>query len=133
MSEPTSSAVPTVRRAGRWTGALAAVALVAALVAFLVGGPPYATDVAGVVLYVAGLGAGLVAGVLLWASWTEGGRPGSPEARRGVGAAALALLLVCVNGVVSLGSVAPGSVQLLLMALTAMALATAVLAASSPA
>jgi peptidoglycan/LPS O-acetylase OafA/YrhL len=129
VTEPTSDAVPAVRRAGRWTGALAAVALLAALVVFLAGGPPYATDIAGIVLYVLGLCAGLVAGVLLWASWTEGGPPTGPTARRGVAAAALALLLVCVCGVVSLGRVAPGSVQLVLMALTALALATAVLAA----
>ena len=132
MSEPTSSAVPTVRRAGRWTGAVAAVALLGALVAFLVAGPPYATDVPGIVLYVAGLGTGLFAGVLLWASWTEGGAPGSPLARRGVAAAALALLLVCLCGVVSLGGVAPGTVQLLLMGLTALALVAAVLSAPRP-
>ena len=129
MSEPTSPAVPAVRRAGRWTGALAAVALLAGLVAFLLGGPPYATDVVGIVLYVVGLAAGLVAGVLLWASWTEGGPPGSPSARRGIATAAIAVLLVCVSGVVSLGSVASGTVQLALMGLTASALATAVLAA----
>ena len=133
MSEPTSSAVPAVRRAGRWTGALAAVALAAAVVVFLAGGQPYATDIAAIVLYVLGLCAGLVAGVLLWASWTEGGLPAGPEARRGVTSAALALLLVCLCGVISLGRVAPGSVQLMLMALTAVALVTAVLAAPRPA
>jgi hypothetical protein len=129
VSEPTSSAVPTIRRAGRWTGVVAAVALLAALVAFLVGGPPYATDVVGIVLYVAGLGTGLFAGVLLWASWTEGGPPSTQLARRGVATAAVALLLVCACGVVSLGDAAPGTVQLLLMALTALSLVTAVLAA----
>jgi hypothetical protein len=129
VTEPTSSTVPAVRRAGRLTGAVAAVALAAAIVAFLVQGAPYGTDVAGVVLYVAGLGVGLVAGVLLWASWTEGGLPAGPRPRRGVTAAAVAVLLVCACGVVSLGGAAPGSVQLVLMGITAAALAVAVLAA----
>ena len=129
MTEPSSRAVPAVRRAGRLTGAVGAVALLAALVAFLVAGPPYATDVVGVVLYVAGLAAGLFAGVLLWASWTEGGPPSGPQGRRGVAAAAVALLLVCACGVVSLGQVAPGAVQLVLMAVTAVALGAAVLVA----
>jgi hypothetical protein len=129
VSEPTSRAVPAVRRAGRLTGAVGVVALLAALVAFLAGGSPYATDVVGVVLYVLGLAAGLFAGVLLWASWTEGGPPTGPQARRGVGAAAVALLLVCACGVVSLGGVAPGPVQLVLIGVTAVVLAAAVLVA----
>jgi peptidoglycan/LPS O-acetylase OafA/YrhL len=129
VTDPSSRALPAVRRAGRLTGTVAAVALLAALVAFLAGGAPYATDVVGIVLYVLGLAAGLFAGVLLWASWTEGGPPAGPQGRRGVATAAAALLLVCACGVISLGNAAPGRVQLVLIAVTAVALAAAVLAA----
>jgi hypothetical protein len=78
---------------------------------------------------VVGLAVGLFAGVLLWASWTEGGPPSGPRARRGVTAAAVATLLVCATGIISLGQVAPGAVQLVLIAVTAVALAAAVLVA----
>jgi membrane protein YdbS with pleckstrin-like domain len=74
-----------------------------------------------------------VAGVTLWASWTEGGLPAGERSRRGVTAAAVAVVLVCACGVLSLGRAVPGSVQLVLMGLTAVALVVAVLVAPRPA
>jgi peptidoglycan/LPS O-acetylase OafA/YrhL len=131
LTEPAAEDGTGARRAGALSGGAAAVLLVAAVVAFLAGGHPYATDVAGVVLYVLGLAAGLCASVLLWVA--AGTTTPGPRRSRALGAAAVALLLVCASGVLSLGRAASGGAQLVLAVVTAAALAAAVVLGRSAA
>jgi hypothetical protein len=125
---------PAARRGGLVAGTLGVVALAAAVVVFLLGGDPYGVNIGGGVLYLVGLGAALTATVMLWMSWVDPDAGWPPrQSRRGLATTALALLLTCACVVVSLGRVAPGDVQLALIAVTAVVLAAAVYLARSPA
>src|SRR3954451_19054837 len=121
MTEPAADATHDgtagVRTTGRIGCAIGAAALLAAVVVFWAGGPPYGVNIGGGGLYLLGLLAGLIGTVLLWMGW----------ARRGV--TGVALVLVCACRVVTIGGVAPGTPQLVLMAATGVALAAAALLA----
>jgi hypothetical protein len=117
MTDPVNDAAPGTRRAGAVTAALGAVALVGAVVLFRAGGPPYGVNIGGGGLYLLGLLAGLIGTVLLWMSWSRRGLTG------------LALVLVCACPVVTIGGVADGAAQLVLMAVTGVVLAVAALLA----
>ena len=115
-----------VHRSAGVSCGIAVAALVAAVVVFATAGPPYAQNVAGGVLYLVGLLAGLIAGVLLWLDWAELRADVSPgRLRWGVTTASAALLLVCACAVVTLSKVASGPAQLGLIAATALVLLTA--------
>jgi drug/metabolite transporter (DMT)-like permease len=117
-----------VRRSARISGSVAVVALVAAVVLYAAGGPPYGVNIGGGVLYLLGLLAGLVASVLLWLSWAERREHVSPQRLRwGVGTALGSLLAVCATTVISLSHVASGTTQLVLMGVTAAVLVAALL------
>jgi hypothetical protein len=108
---------------------VAVVALVAAVVVFATAGPPYARNIAGGVLYLAGLLAGLIGGVLLWMAWAEFRERVSPgRLRLGVTTASAALVLVCACAVVTLSKVASGTAQLWLIGATAAVLLVALAA-----
>src|SRR4051794_41508796 len=119
MTEPGADAAHDETAGARTTGRIActigAAALLAAAVAFWAGGPPYGVNIGGGALYLLGLLAGLIGTVLLWMSWP----------RRGV--TGVALVLVCACPVVTIGGVASGNAQLVLMAVTGVALAVAAL------
>jgi hypothetical protein len=108
------------RRTGTVACGVGAVALLAAAVVFWAGGRPYGANIGGGALYALGLFAGLIGTVLLWMSWS----------RRAV--AGVALLLVCACPVITIGGVAGGAAQLVLMAVTAVVLAAAALLARRP-
>jgi hypothetical protein len=117
-----------VRRGARLFGGGAVVALVAAVVLYAVAGPPYGVNIGAGALYLLGLLAGLIAGVLLWLTWAELRPSAAPVRWRwGVGTAAAALVAVSACTVVSLAHVAGGTAQLVLIAVTAVVLAAAVL------
>jgi hypothetical protein len=117
-----------VRRSARVSGGLAVVCLAAAVVVYAIGGPPYGVNIGGGVLYLLGLLAGLVASVLLWLTWAERREQLSPALMRwGIGTATAGLVLVSACTVVSLGHVASGPAQLVLVGVTAAVLALAVL------
>lgn len=119
-----------VHRSAAVSCGIAVVALVAAVVVFATAGPPYAQNVAGGVLYLVGLLAGLIAGVLLWLDWAELREDVPPgRLRWGVTTAAASLVLVCACAVVTLSKVASGTAQLGLISATALVLAIAVVAA----
>jgi hypothetical protein len=102
---------------------VAVLALVAAVVVFAIGGPPYGSNVAGGVLYAAGLLAGLIGGVLLWLTWAELREDVSPSRLRwGVTTATASVLFVSACAVVSLSKVASGVAQLWLIGATALVL-----------
>jgi hypothetical protein len=139
MTDPLDDApaaeVSGARRGGVLAGLVGVLALVGALVVLLAGGRPYSTNVAGGLLYLAGLGIGLTGSVLLWMAWSEqrpgpaaaqDGRSAPPTARTGAWVTAAALLLICACAVVSLTDVASGPAQLWLLAVTAAVLAAAV-------
>jgi hypothetical protein len=108
---------------------VAVVALVAAVVVFATAGSPYASNVAGGVLYLVGLLAGLIGGVLLWMAWAEFRERVSPgRLRWGVMTASASLLLVCACAVVTLSKVAGGTAQLWLIGATAAVLLAALAA-----
>jgi hypothetical protein len=111
MTDPLEDAAPGTRRAGMVTAGVGAVALLSAVVVFWVGGPPYGANIGGGLLYLTGLLAGLTGTVLLWM-----GRP-----QRALTGTALAL--VCACPVVTIGDVASGNAQLVLMAAIALAAA----------
>jgi hypothetical protein len=113
MADPVDEAAPGTRRAGVVAVVLGAVALLAAVVVFRAGGPPYGVNIGGGGLYLLGLLAGLTGTVLLWMSWT----------RRAV--TGVALVLVCACPVLSMSNVIGGDMQLVLMAVTAVVLAAA--------
>jgi hypothetical protein len=115
-------------RAALVSGSIGAGALAAAAVVYLVGGPPYGVNIGGGVLYLLGLLAALVAGVLLWRVWSEPGRRTSPRRGLGIATASAALLLTCVCVVVSLSHIAAGGVQISCMIATAVVLAAALAA-----
>jgi hypothetical protein len=115
MTDPVDDAAPGTRRVGAVAAALGAVALVGAVVLFRAGGPPYGVNIGGGGLYLLGLLAGLIGTVLLWMG-------SSRHAVTGV-----ALVLVCACPVLSISNVVTGDVQLVLMAVTAVALAAAAL------
>jgi hypothetical protein len=117
MSDPVDEAAPGTQRAGAVTAGVGALALLAAVVAFSTAGPPYGVNIGGGALYLLGLFAGLIGTVLLWMGCSR-------RAPTGV-----ALLLVCVCPVLTIGDVVSGDAQLVLMAVTAVALATAALLA----
>lgn len=117
---------PGAGRAASVSGAIGVVALVAAVVVFLVGGPPYGVDIGGGLLYLLGLLASLVAGVLLWLVWAEPGARSSARRPAGIATASGALGLTCASVVVSLSHVASAAVQFGLMIATAVVLAVAV-------
>jgi hypothetical protein len=123
LAAPRSS----VRRSALVAGGLSIVALVAAVITFAVVGPPYATDVVAGVLYLVGLLAGLIAGVLLWLTWAEMREDVTPERLRwGVMTATASLVLVSACAVVTLSKVASGGTQLWLIGATAFVTAVAV-------
>jgi uncharacterized membrane protein len=123
LAAPRSS----VRRSALVARGLSVVALVAAVITFAVVGPPYATDVVAGVLYLVGLFAGLIAGVLLWLTWAELREEVTPvRLRWGVTTATASLVLVSACAVVSLSKVASGTAQLWLMGATALVTAVAV-------
>src|SRR3954469_13947394 len=121
MTEPgahaTHDGTAGTRTTGRIGCAIGAAALLAAGVVFWAGGPPYGVNIGGGALYLLGLLAGLIGTVLLWMSWPRRGLTG------------LALLLVCACPVVTIGAVAGGVAQLVLMAVTGVVLAVAALLA----
>jgi peptidoglycan/LPS O-acetylase OafA/YrhL len=120
-----------VRRSAVVAGVLSVAALAAAVATFAVTGPPYATNIAGGVLYLVGLLAGLVAGVLLWLAWAELREDMPPgRLRWGVGTATWSLLLVCACAVVTLSHVASGTAQLWLIGATALVTGLAVVSAA---
>jgi hypothetical protein len=129
---PDDPAAPTrsgVHRSALVSCALAAVALVAAVVVFALAGRPYATNIAGGVLYLLGLLAGLIGGVLLWLAWAEDRETVSTgRLRWGLGTATAALVLVCACAVVTLSKVAGGTAQLWLIGATAAVLLAALAA-----
>ncbi len=108
------------RTAGVVSDALAAVALLAAAVAFWAAGAPYDQNLLGVVLYPAGLLLGVIGSVLLWMA---AGGPGRALALPAVG-----LALCFLATVLSLGRAVPGSVQVVLMAVTGVVLAVGAVA-----
>src|SRR6201989_1471728 len=125
--EAATPAGSRVRRSAAIWGAVAVLALVAAVITFAVAGPPYGANIAGGLLYGIGLLAGLVAAVLLWMSWAEVHDRAVPRRLRwGVGTAIAALALVSASAVVSLSHVASGAAQLWLIGGTAAVLALAV-------
>lgn len=117
---------PGARRAAAISGGIGVLALVAAVVVFVAGGPPYGVNIGGGLLYLLGLLTSLVASVLLWLVWAEPGPRGSPRRPAGIAAASGALLLTCVSVVVSLSHAAGGAVQFGLMIATAVVLAAGV-------
>ena len=115
-----------VHRSAGVSCGIAVAALVAAVVVFATAGPPYAQNVPGGVLYLVGLLAGLIGGVLLWLDWAELREDVSPgRLRWGVAAASASLVLVCACAVVTLSKVASGVVQLGLISATALVLLVA--------
>jgi hypothetical protein len=117
VTDPVDETAASTRRTGVVAAAVGAVALLAAAVVFRAGGPPYGVNIGGAVLYLLGLLAGLIGTVLLWMSWSRRGLTG------------LALVLVCACPVVTIGGVADGAAQLVLMAVTGVVLAVAALLA----
>jgi hypothetical protein len=116
-----------VHRSAGVSSAIAVAALVATVVVFALAGPPYAQNVAGGVLYLIGLLAGLIGGVLLWLDWAELREDASPARMRwGVATASASLVLVCACAVVTLSKIASGTVQLGLISAAALVLAIAV-------
>ena len=113
MADPLDSSAAGTRLGGAVSAGVGAVALLAAVVVFWAGGPPFGVNIGAGVLYVVGLLAGLVGTVLLWMGWTRHGVTGT------------ALALVCACPVVTIGAVVRGEVQLVLMAVTAVVLASA--------
>jgi hypothetical protein len=113
-------------RAASVSGAIGVVALVAAVVLYLAAGPPYGVNIGAGVLYLLGLLAALVAGVLLWLVWAEPGTRGSARRPAGIATASGALGLTCASVVVSLSHVASAAVQFGLILATAVVLAVAV-------
>ena len=110
---------------------IAVAALVAAVVVFATAGPPYAQNVTGGVLYLIGLLAGLIGGVLLWLDWAELREDVSPgRLRWGVTTATASLVLVCACAVVTLSKVASGTAQLGLISATALVVLVAMAAAA---
>jgi len=110
---------------------IAVAALAAAVAVFATAGPPYAQNVAGGVLYLVGLLAGLIGGVLLWLDWAELREDVSQgRLRTGVTAASASLVLVCACAVVTLSKVASGAAQLGLISATALVLVLALAAAA---
>jgi hypothetical protein len=133
VTDPLEQPSAGARRGGLIASGVGVVALVAAVAVFLAGGTPYGVNIGGGLLYLLGLGAALTGTVMLWMAWTDRDERWTPvQQRRGLAATALALLLVCACAVVSLGDVADGGVQLVLMAATAAVLAVAVLLARPP-
>jgi hypothetical protein len=124
--DPDDDGTAAARRPAVLSGAVGVVALAAALVTYLVAGPPYGQVVAGAVLYLLGLLAALISSVLLWMVWGAPENRLSPRRPAGTATAALALLLTCACVVVSLGRAGSAAVQLVLMGATALALAAAV-------
>jgi hypothetical protein len=115
-----------VRRGAVRSGGIGAVLLAGALVVYLAGGAPYGQNVAGTVLYLAGLLAALIASVLLWMAWSTPEGRISPRHSAGMATAAGALLLTGASVVVSLGRAGGAEVQLTLIGGTAVVLAAAV-------
>lgn len=116
----------SVRRSALAFCGVAVVALAAAIVVFATAGPPYASNVAGGVLYLVGLLAGLIGAVVLWLAWAEvreDVRPG--RLRWGVTTATASLVLVSACAVVTLSKVASGVAQLWLIGATAAVLLVA--------
>src|SRR3954453_15815093 len=117
MTEPGADATHDGTAGARTTGrigcAIGAAALLAAVVAFWAGGPPYGVDIGGGALYLLGLLAGLTGTVLLWMG----------SSRRAPTGGALLLVWVCPG--LPIGDVVGGDVQLVLMTVTAVALAVA--------
>jgi|SRR3954469_22468308 hypothetical protein len=117
MTEPGADATRDGTAGARTTGrigcAIGAAALVAAAAVFWAGGRPYGANIGAGALYLLGLLAGLTGTVLLWMSWS----------RRAV--TGVALLLVCACPVITIGGVAGGAAQLVLLTVTAVVLAAA--------
>jgi hypothetical protein len=123
LAAPAGSAV---RRSALISCGLGAVALVAAVVVFAVAGPPYAQNLTGGALYLVGLLAGLVGGVVLWIAWAEVRESVSPgRLRWGVATATASVVLVSACAVVTLSKVASGTAQLALIGATALVLLVA--------
>src|SRR3954452_12989319 len=124
MTEPGADATHDGTAAARTTGrigcAIGAAFLLAAVVVFWAGGPPYGVNIGGAVLYLLGLLAGLIGTVLLWMGWSRHAVTGT------------ALVLVCACPVVTIGAVAGGMAQLVLMAVTGVSLAVAAVLARRP-
>ena len=115
-----------VRRSAVAFCGVAVVTLAAAVAVFAASGPPYASDVAGGVLYLVGLLAGLIGAVVLWLAWAEVRETVPPgRSRWGVGTATASLVLVCACAVVTLSKVAGGTAQLWLIGATALVLLVA--------
>jgi hypothetical protein len=117
VTDPVDDAGAGTRRTAMVAAGVGAVALLAAAVVFWAGGRPYGVNIGGGLLYLLGLLAGLIGTVLLWMSWSRRGLTG------------LALVLVCACPVVTIGGVADGAAQLVLMAVTGVVLAVAALLA----
>jgi hypothetical protein len=113
VTDPGDDAAAGTRRVGVVAAGIGAVALLAAVVVFRAGGRPYGVNIGGGALYLLGLLAGLIGSVLLWMGWSGRAVTGT------------ALVLVCACPVITIGDVAGGDVQLVLMAVTAVVLATA--------
>lgn len=124
--DDTAVADPRVQRSAVVSCAIAVVALAAAVVVFAAAGSPYAQNLAGAVLYVVGLFAGLVGGVVLWPAWAglrDSVTPG--RLRWGVVTATASVVLVSACAVVTLSKVASGAAQLWLIGGTALVLLAA--------
>jgi peptidoglycan biosynthesis protein MviN/MurJ (putative lipid II flippase) len=126
-----ATAVPAasgVRRGAQVSGGIGVVALLAAVVLYAVGGPPYGVNIGAGALYLLGLLAGLVASVLLWMQWGERRPTTAPgRLRWGIRTTTAALIMVSATAVVSLSHVVTGTTLLVLMGITAALLAVAVL------
>lgn len=110
----------SVRRSALAFCTVAVVALGAAIVVFATSGPPYASNVAGGVLYLVGLLAGLIGAVVLWLAWAEVREDVRPARLRwGMATATTSLVLVSACAVVTLSKVAGGNAQLWLIGATA--------------
>jgi hypothetical protein len=117
VTDPVDSSAAGTRRTAAVACGAGAVALPAAAVVFWAGGRPYGANIGAGALYLLGLLAGLTGTVLLWMSWS----------RRAV--TGVALLLVCACPVITIGGVADGAAQLVLLTVTAIVLAAAALLA----
>jgi len=122
----------TVRRSAVAFCGAAVVGLAAAVAVFAIAGPPYASNVAGVVLYLVGLLAGLIGAVVLWLAWAEV-RESVPlgRIRWGVGTATASAVLVCACTVVTMSKVAGGNAQLWLIGATAAVLLVALVSVAA--